>query len=193
MSAIAFAPAPAMPMFNLGSSFTQPANLGPPVGSLTWINGILQQNNSLYAEGTSVPQRLAFDEITDTPTHEHVLTFEGDATKANIHAYDFLTSWAQAIEAAADKGPNGENLLEDLDDLATIVKEQGSQISDADMLALWDPALNPTIATGPFNDANLNSVGGSGGLRVTSMHKSQTTRRSWGLVWSSFAHPMGSP
>jgi hypothetical protein len=63
------------------------------LGDAHWINSILQQSNSRYLEGMSVPQRTLFRNVPDTsPGNLHMLTLSHQATKGGIHAYDFLTS-----------------------------------------------------------------------------------------------------
>lgn len=86
--------------------FMQCSNDNPPdpTGDCFWINGIIQQNNSTYVEGMSVPQRLLFTDIEPTVDDVHTLTFAHDATKNGVHAYDWLTSYDQAVEAADDNG-----------------------------------------------------------------------------------------
>jgi LPXTG-motif cell wall-anchored protein len=53
----------------------------------SWINGALNQNNSNYAEGDYVPQRV---ELTGLTTGPHTLTFSYDRTKNGKYAYDFV-------------------------------------------------------------------------------------------------------
>ena len=95
------------------TEFTQAANEDPTLGAIHWIGSIVQESNSRYYEGMSVPQRLIFNGVSSTPGDTHALTFNVDATKASIHAYDFLTSWDNAIPAADSIAP-GQNLLIDL-------------------------------------------------------------------------------
>jgi len=95
------------------TEFTQAANDDPTLGAIHWISSILQESNSRYYEGMSVPQRLIFNGISSTPGDTHALTMSVDATKGGIHAYDFLTSWDNAIPAADSIAP-GQNLLIDL-------------------------------------------------------------------------------
>jgi hypothetical protein len=95
------------------TEFTQAANENPTLGAIHWINSILQQSNSRYYEGMSVCQRLIFNGVDSTPGDTHALTFSVDATKGGIHAFDFLTSWDNAIPAADSIAP-GLNLLVDL-------------------------------------------------------------------------------
>ena len=71
------------------------------VGDITWINGIVQKSNSTYFEGMSVMQRVVLQGFTDADGLDATLHFHVDATKGGIHAYDFLTSYDQAITAAA--------------------------------------------------------------------------------------------
>jgi uncharacterized repeat protein (TIGR01451 family) len=83
--------------------FTQGANgdavHAPPLSDITWINGILNPNNSEYFEGVSTLQRILFDSVSATAGNVHTLTFSHQAAKGSAHAYDFLTSWDQAFAA----------------------------------------------------------------------------------------------
>src|SRR5262249_38190209 len=83
--------------------FTQGANgdavHAQPLGDIPWINGILNPNNSEYFEGVSTLQRILFDSVTSTAGNVHTLTFSHQAAKGSAHAYDFLTSWNQALAA----------------------------------------------------------------------------------------------
>src|SRR5262249_29484949 len=87
-----------------GVDFSQCANDDSPfvLGQCHWISSILQASDSRYFEGMSVPQRVVFTGIPATTGDNHELTFHVQATKGSIHAYDFLTSYEQAIRAAAD-------------------------------------------------------------------------------------------
>jgi hypothetical protein len=103
----------------IGADFMQCSNDNPPdvLGNCFWINGILQPNNSQYQEGMSVPQRVLLTEIPSTPGDVHTLVFSHDATKGGVHAYDWLTSWDQALAA-------------DPDDLLSVLDDCGEMISD---------------------------------------------------------------
>jgi hypothetical protein len=52
----------------------------------------------------SVPQQAVFTDIAATAGNTHTLTFDVDFTKAGGHGYDWLTSYAQALAAAAAAG-----------------------------------------------------------------------------------------
>jgi hypothetical protein len=52
----------------------------------------------------SVTQQAVFTGIAATGGNSHTLTFEVDFTKAGGHGYDWLTSYAQAVAAAANAG-----------------------------------------------------------------------------------------
>lgn len=101
------------------SDFRQAANndAGFGLGHAHWINSILQQSNARYYEGMSVPQRIIFKSITATPGNVHTLTLSHQGSKGNAatdpHAYDYLTSWQQAVNGANAIAP-GQNLLFDL-------------------------------------------------------------------------------
>lgn len=88
----------------LVSDFKQCANKDSTLGDCHWITSILQQSNANYLEGMSVPQRVLFTNIPSTSGNVHTLTLRHQASKAGIHAYDWLTSYSQAIAAAAAEG-----------------------------------------------------------------------------------------
>ncbi len=89
---------------NLVSDFRQCANEDPTLGDCHWISSIIQQSNSQYFEGMSVPQRVLFTGVQTTIGNVHRLEFSHQATKAGTHAYDWLTSYDQAVAAAALAG-----------------------------------------------------------------------------------------
>jgi hypothetical protein len=63
----------------------------------------------------SVPQRILFVNIPATTGDVHALNLNHQANKsATIHAYDYLTSWSQAVAAANILEPPPPGLLADL-------------------------------------------------------------------------------
>ncbi len=56
-----------------------------------WITGAIGQNNSVYFEGDSTPQRVWLEGFA--PNTSHTVTFKYGTTKGGKHAYDYLTSW----------------------------------------------------------------------------------------------------
>ena len=86
----------------LNTDFKQAANNDSPypLGDVHWIGSILQSTNSRYHEGMSVPQRLIFINIPTTSGNVHTLTLSHQASKGGKHAYDYMTSFAQALAAA---------------------------------------------------------------------------------------------
>lgn len=131
---------------------------------LVWINSILQQNNSTYFEHMSVPQRIIFVGIDSTLGNKHVLTLSHQATKGgdSTHAYDFITSWDQAIAAANFMAP-GQNLLSRLN----------SEASDPNIGPGTDSAMaaalryGPNSASGWVDDAMGSVLGDNVASRVT--------------------------
>ena len=109
--------------------------------------------NSNYFEGMSVPQRTIFTGIEPTGGDEHTLTFTTDATKGGVHAYDWLTSYNQAVQAAIDSGLPGLDLNPcgpeigppaDLDDLCLGLRSAFSitvEVPD-------DPFISGSFSTG---------------------------------------------
>ncbi|HEU4759649.1 MAG TPA: hypothetical protein VFT91_06665, partial [Dehalococcoidia bacterium] len=55
-----------------------------------WTSGAINQSDSVYAEGDSVPQRL-FHNVSDG-AGTYVMGFEYEFSKADTYAYDFLTN-----------------------------------------------------------------------------------------------------
>ncbi|MFU8890106.1 MAG: hypothetical protein ACNA76_00410, partial [Anaerosomatales bacterium] len=68
-----------------------------------WIGSALNNQNSDYVEGMSVPQRLVLTGA-ETSIPQSYVTFEYQFTKGGKYAYDFITSWSQAIDAAQAYG-----------------------------------------------------------------------------------------
>src|SRR6266705_177468 len=66
------------------------------LGNTHWFSSIIQDNNSAYYESMSVMQRVLFTGLPPTSGNHHSLLFRHQFTKGGIHAYDFLTSYAQA-------------------------------------------------------------------------------------------------
>ncbi|MFA6233046.1 MAG: hypothetical protein WC824_02500, partial [Bacteroidota bacterium] len=86
-------------------------------GDVHWVQSILQQNNSVYFEGMSVPQRIMLSSIPAKSGNQHTLTFRHLATKGGVHAYDYLTSYNQALSSSnAIAGPTA---LVDLNECGT--------------------------------------------------------------------------
>jgi hypothetical protein len=75
----------------LKTDFSQCSNNNPTAGTCTWIGSIIQQSNSVYYEGMTVPQRILFTDAK-VVNGAHTITFSYQYTKAGIHAYDFLTT-----------------------------------------------------------------------------------------------------
>jgi hypothetical protein len=90
--------------------FQQASNQDHPSSPISWINGILNPNNSDYYEGHGIPQRVIFTGIQATPGDTHSLVFRHQALKGGVHAYDFLMGWDEAIltTGAIAQGPINE-------------------------------------------------------------------------------------
>src|SRR3990170_4478575 len=88
------------------SVFDQCANGQPPSTSTAcpdnWINGILNANNSHYAEDDVVPQRVVLDLPKDGPTTGRTVEISYLARKGGVHAYDSLATW-NYTQTGADK------------------------------------------------------------------------------------------
>ena len=94
------------------SDFKQCANDDSPTpsGTCHWIGGDLNAGKSNYSEGMSIPQRVILNDIPAATDHLHTLTFHVDATKGGTHAFDWLTSWQQALDTATAEGATFNDL-----------------------------------------------------------------------------------
>jgi uncharacterized repeat protein (TIGR01451 family) len=78
-------------------SFTQCANDAPPSAATDcpggWINGILNANNSHYAEDDVTPQRAILTLPKGGPLTGRTVKIDYQARKGGVHAYDSLATW----------------------------------------------------------------------------------------------------
>ena len=78
-----------------------------------------------------MPGRLIIVGLPATAGNVHTMLFEHQALKNGVHAYDYLTSWDQAV-AAADAIAPGDDLLVNLIAQAC-GPEIGPQADDRDL------------------------------------------------------------
>jgi hypothetical protein len=74
---------------------------------ITWTNGILNATHTTYYEGVSTPQRLFLwnlDQTNDGTANHHTVKIRHLAEASGLHAYDFVTSWSQAVAEAQNIG-----------------------------------------------------------------------------------------
>src|SRR5712692_3641236 len=106
---------------NVGTDFKQGANnetngAVTGLGNIHWISSIVQSSNSKYFEGMAVPQRIILFGLPSSTGNVYHLNIRHQSTKSGIHAYDFVTSYDQAVATAAAKGitttlnPCGEDI-----------------------------------------------------------------------------------
>jgi hypothetical protein len=88
------------------SDYAQCANGKPPSTALGcpdgWINGILNTNNSHYAENQNTPQRALLDLPANGSLTDRTITITYLARKGVHHAYDSLGQW-NVTQTAADR------------------------------------------------------------------------------------------
>lgn len=137
------------------TDFRQLANKAPQ----SWINSILQQNNSTYYEGTSTLQRLVLVGVPSTTGNNHVLKLSHQASKGNIHAYDFITGFHTAQADYLEQ--TGTTLM----NIALSGANIGPQATAAMVDALYNndaPSANRALATPPasadYGSVNARSV-----------------------------------
>jgi len=98
----------------VGIDFRQPRNENHPAQPLLWTNGVNNRTQAEYHEGMGVPQRIILTELEGT-THTLKLRHEAVKRQANdVHAYDFMMSWNQAVATAGNIANGTRNELEDL-------------------------------------------------------------------------------
>jgi len=130
-----------------------------------WINGALNQQNSVYAEGDYVPQWAI---LTDIPAGENELVFTYDATKNGLHAYDFVDHLAILDEpgatiiwdAPAPTPPVPLPSYDNADGTATVVVHVTFQVpagTDGNMTITWDGHIASELDYGPNSGAGTIS------------------------------------
>jgi uncharacterized repeat protein (TIGR01451 family) len=86
--------------------FDQCANGAPPSSSTGcpdgWINGILNQNNSHYAEDDVTPQRVVLELPKGSATTGRTVEISYQTRKGGVHAYDSLATW-NYTQTSADR------------------------------------------------------------------------------------------
>ncbi|WP_026260279.1 T9SS type A sorting domain-containing protein [Segetibacter koreensis] len=83
--------------------FKQPRNGKESPWPIAWVNSVLNKTHSTYEEGMSVPQRIIITGVKPTSDGEHTLTFKHEISRGTAFAYDFLTSWDQAVSTSGGK------------------------------------------------------------------------------------------
>src|SRR6187551_1543849 len=87
--------------------FDQAQNGKASTFPVTWTNGILNATHTTYYEGISTPQRLFLWNLgatNDGTANHHTVKIRHLAEASGKHAYDFLTSWSQAVVEAENIG-----------------------------------------------------------------------------------------
>ena len=91
------------------TTFDQCANGGPPSTSTgcpeNWINGILNANNSHYAEDEVTPQRVILELPKNSPATGRTVEISFLTRKGGVHAYDSLATW-NYTQTTADRCAN---------------------------------------------------------------------------------------
>jgi hypothetical protein len=113
----------------------------------TWGTGAINANNAIYYEGDSVPQRL-FHDIDDAGIHTFRLEY--NFTRANIYAYDFLSSPDYTL-------PPGPTYLNECANLPPFV-------NSADCASMFTTSLLP-IPSDPFDAVNMRENPSSRNIR----------------------------
>ncbi|MGZ4962512.1 MAG: HYR-like domain-containing protein, partial [Limisphaerales bacterium] len=126
--------------------FTQGANQdsGFALGNVHWITVNLQANNCFYYEGMSTLQRIMLTTITANSSNTHTMVFSHQASQGGLnHAYDYLTSWSQAVSAA--------NAIYGSAALLTNLNQCGPGISSATTCNTIRSSGNSIVVAAPSN------------------------------------------
>jgi hypothetical protein len=147
----------------VGIDFRQPRNQNHPTDSLLWTNGVVNLTQTEYFEGMGIPQRVI---LTGLQSHiitgnTHTLMFSHQAVKAQSgdrHAFDFLMSYEQAVEAAGNIGNSSVNELQDL-----LTQVCNGQISASAAAACTNNSFSslvnvPDLMGNPPNHHGVSSV-----------------------------------
>lgn len=131
----------------------QCSNKNPTLNNCVWINSVDQSSNSLYFEGMAVPQRALYDSITPVSAgnNTHTITFSTQATNSGAHAYDWLTSYAQASDLSAQLG-SGAMTLNPCGDLTGTALTECNSVNGGSSHAVID------VPDDPFISANCNPL-----------------------------------
>jgi hypothetical protein len=159
------------------SDFKQCANDDSPVpsGVCHWIGGDLNAGKSNYSEGMSIPQRVILKDIPTAADHLHTLTFHIDATKGGTHAFDWLTSWQQALDTATAEGATftdlntcGDQIQSTLSSLCTTLDgESGANLATPDVPD--DPFVSHDNTSGQSTQNKINAFETAYGNRTISV------------------------
>ena len=156
---------------SFGIDFKQGANRdgGYEPGQIHWIGSILQNSNSRYIEGMSTLQRIVMNKLPDCGLGYHKLRIKMQSRKGDNHAYDFLTSWDNAFQAAAAIAPGFDIFPASRADAVNDVNECGDAIS-----ACAESACNlVTGGSGAFRD--LPIIDGESNLVIEGPPADQNT------------------
>jgi uncharacterized repeat protein (TIGR01451 family) len=121
----------------------------------SWINGALNQQNSVYAEGHFVPQRAVFT----LPSGENEFTFTYDMTKSGLYAYDYVSHLALegapagstvSWDAPAGTPPVPLPSYDNNDGTATVLVHVTIEMAAAGSVTLrWDGHIASELDYGP--------------------------------------------
>lgn len=166
-----------------------------------WGNGNLNENNSHYGEGDSVPYRVKFSNLTTSPA-THTVTIEWDTTKSGKHAFDYLTTYnrTQAGDPCAGVTPCANPSTAPIPADTSLTPANGfSGTQIPGNFTLWNGTI---VSTGTYT--RTGSAAGDGSTRITITFTAATanpvlawsghvgTRLDWGVSGSA-SSISGSP
>jgi hypothetical protein len=117
--------------------------------SCYWSDGAINQTNSYYEEGMSVPQRL-FHKVANAGTHTFRMEYE--FSKAGIYAYDFIASPDYTM-------PAGPTYLNECGDLPGFV-------NGTTCASMFTASLASAVPSDPFDAVNMREYPLSRSIRL---------------------------
>lgn len=137
-------------------------------GGGSWINGALNQNNSNYAEGDLVPQKV---DLSGLVPGEYTLGFTFDRTKNGKFAYDYVSglyidgstgasaTWASSTDPADFDGPAPTDSPGGTYTVSVTITFVITDDADATAVIGWDGHIASELDYGP--DTGAGSISGA--------------------------------
>ncbi|HSX68211.1 SpaA isopeptide-forming pilin-related protein [Nocardioides sp.] len=147
------------------TGFTQNTAEG---GGGSWINGALNQNNSNYAEGDLVPQKI---DLKGLVPGEYTIGFTFDRTKNGLYAYDYVTglyidgsagataSWTSSTHPGDFDGPAPVGAATGTTTVSVTITFTITDASDGTAVIGWDGHIASELDYGP--DSGAGTINGA--------------------------------
>lgn len=137
-------------------------------GGGSWINGALNQNNSNYAEGDLVPQKI---DLKGLVPGEYTIGFTFDRTKNDLYAYDYVTglsidgsagasaSWTSSTNPGDFDGPAPVGAATGTYTVSVTITFTITDATDSTAVIGWDGHIASELDYGP--DSGAGTINGA--------------------------------